>query len=192
MGLLARHARSPSLHFATALSFSVCVQGRSPISASRSARFSRVRLAIIWLSPQKSAHSKEIGSKHVPTGSHASQHRMSVPRCNAVEAVNNWAPRLSGVLRESSRLLAFPSIISKSASAPNWGSRVLMSFVKPLQNGTEDGMFGHPTWDASTLMNSRSRFLNNHTYSCVVTRYGPLPQVLQKDGSSNGSRALEP
>ena len=35
-------APSPSLHFARALSFSVCVQERFPISASRSSRFSRV------------------------------------------------------------------------------------------------------------------------------------------------------
>ena len=131
MGLLERHARSPILHFARALSFSVCVQGKFPISASRSASFSRVRLAIIWLSPWKSVHSKEIGSNHFPTGSHASRHRMSVPKClflrarNAVEAVNNLAPRLSGVLRESSRkvcLLAFSKIILMSASAPHWSA----------------------------------------------------------------------
>ena len=96
---------------------------RFPIAASRSARLSRVRLPMICLSPWKSTHSKEFGSKHFPTGSHASQHRMSVPRClflyacNAVEAV-----KLSGVLRESSRtvrFLAFSRIILKSASAPN-------------------------------------------------------------------------
>ena len=41
---------------------------------------------------------------------------------NAVEAVNSLAPRLSGVLRESSRtvcLLAFSRVILKSATAPN-------------------------------------------------------------------------
>ena len=78
--------------------------------------------------PWKSMLSKEIGSKHFPTGSHASQHRISVPRClflqarNAVEAFNSLAPRVSGVLRESSRtvfLLAFSRKILKSASVPN-------------------------------------------------------------------------
>ena len=128
IGFLARQARSPSLHFAGALSFSVCVQERFPLSACRSARFSRVRLAMIWLSPWKSMHSKDTGSKHFPAGSHASQHRISVPKClfqkarNAVEAVNSLAPRLPGVLRESSRtvcLFAFSRIILNSASAPN-------------------------------------------------------------------------
>ena len=49
-GFLARQARCPTLHLAGALFFSVCVQGRFVISASRSARFSLVRFAIIWLS----------------------------------------------------------------------------------------------------------------------------------------------
>ena len=70
-------------------------------------------------------------SKHFPTGSHASQHRMSVPRSlflqarNTVEAINNLAPRLSGVLHESSRtvcLLAFSKKILKSANAPDGSS----------------------------------------------------------------------
>ena len=97
------------------LSFSVHVQGRLHISASRSVRLSRVRLAKIWLNPRKSVHSKKIGSKHLPTSSHASQHRMSVPRClfqkarHAVEAVNNLAPRLSGISSESSRTVRFPA-----------------------------------------------------------------------------------
>ena len=109
IGFLERQARRPSLHFAKALSFSVCVQGRLHISSSRSAILTRVRLAIVWLSSWKSMHSKDVGSKHFPTGSHASQHR-------------SLAPRLSGVLRESSRtvcLCAFSRIIFKSASAPN-------------------------------------------------------------------------
>ena len=110
------------------------------------------------------------------------------------------APRLSGVLRESSRtgcLLAFSRFffflrfffeVRECAKWVSWG---LMFFVKPLANGTEDGMFGHPTRDA-IMVSPSCRFLNNHTYSCVVTRYGPLPQVLKKHGSSNGSRALQP
>ena len=85
----------------SALSFSDCVQGKFLISACRSARLSRVRSAIIWLNPWKSMHSKEIGSKHFPTDSHPSQHRMSVPRClflqarHALEAVNSFVPMLA-------------------------------------------------------------------------------------------------
>ena len=61
--------------------FSVCVRGRLRISSSRSAILTRVRLAMIWQSPWKSMHSKEIGSKYFPTSAHASQHRIGVARC---------------------------------------------------------------------------------------------------------------
>ena len=125
---LVRQARCPNLHLASALSFSVCVQDRFALSASRSARFPRVRIAMIWLSFWKSIHSNHISSKQFPIGIHASQHRMSVPSClflyarSAVVAINSFAPTLSGVLRESSRtvcLLAFPMIALNSASARN-------------------------------------------------------------------------
>ena len=79
--VLIRQARSPSLHLASALFFSVCVQGRFLISASRSARFARVRFAMLWLSLRKSTHSKEDVSKQSSTSFHASQHRISVPSC---------------------------------------------------------------------------------------------------------------
>ena len=59
----------------------VYVQGTLLTSASHSASLSRVRLAIFWLSPWKSMHSKEFRSKHFATGSHASQQSTSVPRC---------------------------------------------------------------------------------------------------------------
>ena len=109
-GFLLRQARCPLLHLAEALSFSVCVQGRLMISFSRSARFSRVRFAMIWLSLWKATHSKEIGSKQSSTSFHASQHRRSVPRClfarKAEEAIRSLAPMLSGVFRESSRIVS--------------------------------------------------------------------------------------
>ena len=60
--------------------------------------------------------------------------------------------------------------------------RVVVIVIKPLQKRTEDEMFGHPTRDAFALVSPNSRFLNNHTYSCVVTRYGPLPQILKDMG----------
>ena len=49
-----RAKRRPSLHFAKALSFSVCVQGRCRISASRSAILSRVRPAHVSQCTRKS------------------------------------------------------------------------------------------------------------------------------------------
>ena len=61
-GFLLRDARCPPLHLAKAVSFSVCVQGRFVISASRSARFSRVTFQMIWLSLWKEHQSKRIPS----------------------------------------------------------------------------------------------------------------------------------
>ena len=110
-GFLLRQARCPLLHPARALSFSVCVQGRVETSASRASRFSRVRLAKIWLSLSKSIHSKESVSKHYSTGSQASQHRLSVPRCRfrearkAVEVTRSFAPMQSAVCLDSSRFV---------------------------------------------------------------------------------------
>ena len=43
-------------------------------------------------------------------------------------------------------------------------------------------MLGHPTRNAFALVSPNSRFLNDHTYRCVVTRYGPFPQVLKNMG----------
>ena len=100
-------------------------------------------------------HSKEFGSKHFPTGSHASQHRISVPRClflfarNAVEAVSSVAPTLSGVLRESSRtvclLASSRTIYVEVCECTKWVGRALVIVIELFQNGTENGMFGHPT-----------------------------------------------
>ena len=78
-GFLLRQARSLPLHLAKAMSFSVCAQERVETSASRVPRFSRVRLAKIWLSLEIK-HSKESVSKQSSIGFQASQHRMKVPR----------------------------------------------------------------------------------------------------------------
>ena len=43
-------------------------------------------------------------------------------------------------------------------------------------------MFGHPTWNTFPLVTPNSRFLNNHTYSRKVTRYGPFSKVVQDMG----------
>ena len=47
-------------------------------------------------------------------------------------------------------------------------------------------MFGHPTRNAFALVSPSGRFLNNRTYSCVVTRQTPLPQILKHE-TSNGN-----
>ena len=45
-------------------------------------------------------------------------------------------------------------------------------------------MSGHPTWNAFALMSQTSRFLNDHTYSRVVTRNRPLPQIFKDMGTT--------
>ena len=83
-------ARCPILHLASSLSFSVCVQGRFINSASRSARFSRVRFAIIWLSLLAINTFKRNRVKTFSNGHPCFQ------ACNAVEAIINFGPRMSG------------------------------------------------------------------------------------------------
>ena len=50
--------------------------------------------------------------------------------------------------------------------------------MKPFQNGTEDVMFGHPTWNAFALLHPIGWLMNDKTYRRVITRNGPVPQVL--------------
>ena len=81
------------------LTFSVCVQGKSRRSSSRSAMLARVRLAMIWLERWKLMHTNVMLSKHSPT-SKASQQRMRVAECLlrfaliAVAASTSLAPGL--------------------------------------------------------------------------------------------------
>ena len=75
------------------------------IGSARSVMLPRVRLAIIWLRAWNVVHSNVILSKHCPTSSHTSQHRMLALRCRlryariAVAATSNWAPWVVGLAR---------------------------------------------------------------------------------------------
>ena len=51
--------------------------------------------------------------------------------------------------------------------------------MKLLQQGTEIGMFGHPAGNTFALVSSMSKFPDNEAYCSVVTRNGPIPQVLE-------------
>ena len=51
--------------------------------------------------------------------------------------------------------------------------------MKPFQNGTEDGMFGHPTRNAFALLHSIGWLSNDKTYRRVITRNGPILQVFE-------------
>ena len=75
---------TPSTESKSAFSQRIVFLRLCPSSASRFERFSRVRLAMIWPSPWKSMHSKEVGSKHFRTRSHALHNRISVPRCQCL------------------------------------------------------------------------------------------------------------
>ena len=51
--------------------------------------------------------------------------------------------------------------------------------VKLLQQGTEDGMFGHPAGNTFALVSSTCGLWNDEAYRRVITRNGPVPQVLE-------------
>ena len=51
-----------------------------------------------------------------------------------------------------------------------------------FQNGTENGMLGHPTRDTFDLMAPICRFLYDNAHCCVVTRDGAFTKVLKDVG----------
>ena len=63
-----------------------------------------------------------------------------------------------------------------------WIGRKSVVTVKPLEDRTEDRMFGHPAWNAFALLLPISRLVNDKTYRRVVTRNGPVTQVLEDMG----------
>ena len=54
-----------------------------------------------------------------------------------------------------------------------------MIIVKPLQKGTENGMFGHLARNAFALVSSICWLLNDEAYCCMITRNGPISQFLE-------------
>ena len=133
---LARQARCPILHLASASSFSVFAQGRFVISASRPARFSRVRFAIIWINLWKSIHSKKDRFKTISNVSMNSQYRTSVQNVHfcrhvlQVVAIYSFVPILSSFFRESSRIVCYSALFRRtfnSARAPKRSGEKLCS-----------------------------------------------------------------
>ena len=51
--------------------------------------------------------------------------------------------------------------------------------VKLLQQRTENGMFGHPAGNTFARVSSICGLLNDEAYCCVITRNGPIHQVLK-------------
>ena len=45
-------------------------------------------------------------------------------------------------------------------------------------------MFGHSTWNAFALLSLIRRLLDDNTYSRVMTRNGPVPQILKNMGEA--------
>ena len=54
--------------------------------------------------------------------------------------------------------------------------------MKPLQKRAKNGMFGHPAWNAFALLSSICWLLNDESYRCVITRNGPVLQLLEDMG----------
>ena len=50
-------------------------------------------------------------------------------------------------------------------------------------------MLGHPAGNAVALVTSICWLLSDKTYCCVITRNGPIPQVLEDMGVAVESRA---
>ena len=81
-----------------------------------------------------------------------------------------------------SSFLAFSRKVLNSATAPTERGRVSVVVVKPFQNRTENGMCGHQVWNAFALVSSIRRLLNDKTYRRVITRNGPVSQMLKDMG----------
>ena len=64
--------------------------------------------------------------------------------------------------------------------------------VVKLQKGTENVMFGHPDGNTFALVSTICWLLNDEAYCCVITRNGPIPQVLERHESNNGNLVLQP
>ena len=54
-----------------------------------------------------------------------------------------------------------------------------MVVMQLLQQGTDNGMFGHPAGNSFSLVSSICGSLSEDAYCCVITRNGFLPQVLK-------------
>ena len=63
---------------------------------------------------------------------------------------------------------------------------------KLLQQGTENGMFGHPAGNTSVLVSSICGLLNDEAYCCVITRNGSLPKVLKDMRATVKNLVLQP
>ena len=99
--------------------------------------------------------------------------------------MKSFAPVLSGVFRESSRtvcFLPFSRIVFELCECAKWIGRRTVVIVKPLQNFLGNGIFGHPTWNAFPVLLPISWLLNDKTYRRVITRNGPVPQILKDMG----------
>ena len=94
--------------------------------------------------------------------------------------------------RELSAFSCFFENNFEVCKSTEWVFRVWVIVTDLFQNGAENGMFERPARNAFAPMLPVSRFLNNNNHTYMVTRYGPLPQVLKKHGSSNGTRVLQP
>ena len=118
-GFSVYQARGLRLHLSSALSFSVCVQGRLRKTFSDA----YTRKAGDDLAPWILTHTNVTLPKHCPTGSHASQQRMSVAKgllrqaIIVIAAIKTLAPWLVAVARSISwraQALALPTSSLKS------------------------------------------------------------------------------
>ena len=76
----------------------------------------------------------------------------------------------------------FSSFLEKDfeiCKSDDWVIRVLVIVTDRFQNRAENWMFGHPTRNAFALVAPNCRFLNDDTWSCMVTRKRPFSRILK-------------
>ena len=67
-----------------------------------------------------------------------------------------------------------------------------MVVLKLLQQGTENGMFGHRNGNSFVLVSWTSRFMDDEADCSVITRNGPILQVLKYIAVAVKNHALQP
>ena len=120
---------------------------------------------------------------------------MPVPKTRtAVEVVNNLATKLSSVLSESSRTVCFLGLVENSFGSLRTHETDRQSIGGHREAAPEkkDGMFAHPTWNAFALMLPISWLLNDKTYRRMITRNGPVQQILEDEGTAVKNLAPQP
>ena len=93
--------------------------------------------------------------------------------------------RAAWCVAEKLMMSPFPGLLDDHLEVSQSGKRlvgVLVTVTDLLQNSAKDRMFGHPTRDELDGAAITRRFLYDNTNCHVVTRYGPLANIVSHMG----------